>query len=71
LNDDSVETLRDLQKAVNDYVEETYDEASDFLNDVTLYVDQDDYVVGSEGQSVTYYVTKEAIEIVSVKISKY
>ncbi len=71
LNEDSVETLRDLQEAVNDYVEETYDEASDFLNDVTLYVDQDDYVVGSEGQSVTYYVTKEAIEIVYVKVTKY
>lgn len=71
LNDDSVETLKDLQEAVNAYIEANYDEAEDFTKDVTVYADQDDYVVGSDGQDVVYQVPQKAIEIVSVKVSKY
>ena len=71
LNDDSVQTLQDLQAAVNAYIEDNFDETDDFTESVTVYADQDDYVVGSEGQDVTYKVTKKAIEIVSVKVTKY
>lgn len=71
LNDDSVDTLKDLQEAVNAYIEANYDEKADFTKDVTVYADQDDYVVGSDGQDVVYQVPQKAIEIVSVKVSKY
>lgn len=71
LNDDSVQTLQDLQAAVNAYIEDNFDETDDFTESVTVYADQDDYVVGSEGQDVAYKVTKKAIEIVSVKVTKY
>ena len=71
LNDDSVETLKDLQEAVSDYIADNYDESTDFTTDVKVYADQDDYVVGLEGQDVTYQVTAKEIKIVSVSITKY
>ena len=71
LNEESVSVLEDLQDAVSSYISDNYDETSDFTTSVNVYADQDDYVVGSDGQSIAYDVTEKEIKIVSIKVTKY
>lgn len=75
LEDDSVETLEDLQEAIETYIEDNYgdDEGDeeDFVTETYLYVDEDDAYVGDRNSRVSYDVPNEPIVIKSVKVKKY
>ncbi len=65
LDKDSVQTLKDLQTAINDY-----DDEDDFTEEVTMQVFEDETLF-SATERKEYEVPKQAIVINKVKVNKY
>ena len=73
LKDAYVETLEELQTAINEYIDANYDEdaADGFADTVEVTVDQDDMFIGEDGQEVEYGVPDKPIYLNYVKVLKY
>ncbi len=75
LSSDSKATLKSLQKAIASYIESNFgteDGASDeFVESVTVDVDEDDPIVSEDMNTATYNVPVSPIVIKSIKITKY
>ena len=73
LKDAYVETLEDLQEAINAYIEANYDEdgTDTFADTVEITVDQDDMFIGEDGQEVEYDVPDMPIYLNYVKVLKF
>lgn len=72
LEEDSIETLENLVKAIEEYIEDNYDgEKSDFAPSSTVTVDEDDRYASSFKYSATYSVPLEPIVIRSVTVKSY
>ena len=73
LKDAYVETLADLQEAINAYIEANYDEdgTDTFADTVEITVDQDDMFIGEDGQEVEYDVPDMPIYLNYVKVLKF
>ena len=77
LKDDSVEVLQDLQDAINDYIESTYEEeegtstTAQFTTKHSVVVDTADEIVAGSGKTVSYLVPNEAIVIKEIFTKKY
>ena len=72
LQDGSKETLKDLQQAIADYIEEHYStESDDFVTPTTMYVDREDHFMGNQDRTVEFDIPNEPIIIKSVKVTKY
>ena len=73
LKDAYVETLEELQEAINAYIEANYDEdgTDTFADTVEITVDQDDMFIGEDGQEVEYDVPDMPIYLNYVKVLKF
>ncbi len=72
LDKDSVSVLKNLQEAINDYIEEKYDsEKDDFITKTIMHVDKEDEFVSGQDKTVTFNLPNEPIVIKSVKVTKY
>ena len=72
LDSDSVNTLKNLQTAINDYIEDTYgEETSDFTQSEIVTIETNPAVVGDKTSSKSYDVPKQPIYLKSVKVTKY
>lgn len=73
LKDAYVETLEELQTAINEYIDANYDEdaADGFADTVEVTVDQDDMFIGEDGQEVEYDVPDKPIYLNYVKVLKF
>jgi cyclophilin family peptidyl-prolyl cis-trans isomerase len=67
-DDEDIETLEELQKAVKAYIDEVGD-ASDFAPSVTVTINEDDEFAGSSEKS--YAVPVEPIVIKQMKVTKW
>ena len=76
LDEDSVSVLEDLQDAINDYIADNYDEASEdeeaqsFVKEKKMQIDEDDRFVSKDSYA-TYKVPQEPIVIKKVTVKKY
>ncbi|MBQ8375197.1 MAG: peptidylprolyl isomerase [Clostridia bacterium] len=75
LMDDSKEQLNKLVDAIKAYIETNFSSADDpnaeFVEEVTLDIDEDDHFVGEDGREADYKVPVEPIVVKSVKVTKY
>ncbi len=75
LDSDSKSTLKKLESAIADYIEKNLgkeeDAADDFTETISVYLDEEDPILGNIDQLVTYDVPVEPIIVKSVKITKY
>ncbi len=75
LDSDSVSTLKSLQNAIADYIEDEYgtesDSAAQFTTDTEITIDEDDTVLTDYEDDVTFAVPNKEIKIVSVRVIKY
>ena len=77
LDADSVDTLKDFQSDLNDYVQDKYateDETaqlSEFTTSQSVNVDSDDPVIGDKEKRLTFNVPNEPIIIKKVTVNKY
>ena len=78
LDEDSVDTLKDLQTAIADYIEAEYGEGdeettavSQFTTKHSVKVDEDDEYVGTKASTVNFLVPNSPIVIKSVTVKKY
>ena len=72
LDSESVSTLKSLQEAIADYIEENYgEESEDFTKSEVVSVEANAAVPGDKNGSEVFDVPKEPIYLKSVKITKY
>lgn len=71
LEEDSVQILKNLQSAINAYIEDNYDDEGDFVEDVEMVVDTDDRYVANNENKAEYHVPKKTIKVNYVKTLKY
>ncbi len=72
LDKDSVDTLKNLQEAIADYVDAHYSENEDeFTHSTTMKVFEDDKMFEHYSVTKTYSVPMEPITLKSVKVKKY
>ena len=72
LQDDSKGKLEDLQEALTEYIEETYNgEVNEFTESESVIICEDDPFLGSQAVTETFSVPKAPIVIKSVKVTKF
>ena len=72
LQSDSQDVLEDLQEALTDYIETTYNgEVESFTESESVVICEDDPYIGSQSIRENFSVPKKAIVIKSVKVTKY
>ena len=77
LKEDSVEVLQDLQEAITNYIEDTYEveegesAVSEFTTKQTVTVDIDDPYTGDKNKTQTFLVPNEPIVIKEIMTKKY
>lgn len=73
LEEKSEETLKAFQEALEEYIEENYEDEdgdSTFTKKYTMTIDEDDKFVGTKKNTTTFYVPEKQIKIVSVVVTK-
>ena len=73
LDSDSVSVLKNLQSAIAEYIEDNYgeEETGGFTEKESVTINENDPVVGGNGNTITYDVPNEPIYLKSVKVTKY
>ena len=72
LSEKSVDVLKNLQTAIEDFIESEYaGEEDDFVTETTVDVDKDDAYVGEAEKEAIYDVPNEPIIIKKVTVKKY
>lgn len=69
------DTLKNLRKAIEDFVESKYGDAEEYMDDfvtsTVIQVDEDDAIVGNQERTALYTVPNEPIVIKKVSVTKY
>lgn len=73
LDSGSVSTLKSLQSAIADYIDEHYNEegGETFTKQVEMTIDQNDETLGDYENEDTFDVPNEPIKIETIKVTKY
>lgn len=73
LQEDDVDTLKELQEDIDEYITDTFGDGEDdeFTTSKTVTVGEGDMLLENYEKSVTYNVPNSAIVIKSIKVTKY